>query len=518
MENGFLIVAFTGRDELLHISLIHPRNLNMVTLPTNPSVTKPKMHNKRDVKVHEELVEVLSKMEESPALHQDDSVDESSAENTPSSKKRKRDIAPASELEIDVSLPEPPSKKALRKAKKQKTTGASTTTSKDASGGHLQGSGNDDLLPSDAVVSTPALPADARSPYGIWIGNLPFIATKPLLRAFLTSPETGAAIKDSQITRVHMPAPQNAAATRTQLKPLNKGFAYVDFSTKEALDAALALSESMMGGRKVLIKDSKSFVGRPDKVAGEGGAEGAGNKDVGGKGNSKTMKPTKRVFVGNLGFDVTKEDLKEHYEKCGEIADIHMATFEDSGKCKGFAWVTFDNLEAAECAVQGWVRIPEPADDDEDESEVEDAKTKEDGGVAVDGKTDSVEDGAQKTKSTTKKPKKQKTRKWFVNRLQGRPLRSEYAEDASSRYKKRFGKEAPASGQRPGNEELPEVQVSATRPSEGRVRKKDPASNADIQPGAPSDRTKRRGKVAGEADLSYRTGAIVESAGTKVTF
>ena len=29
--------------------------------------------------------------------------------------------------------------------------------------------------------------------------------------------------------------------------------------------------------------------------------------------------------------DVTSEELAEHFSQAGEVADIHMATFEDSG-------------------------------------------------------------------------------------------------------------------------------------------------------------------------------------------
>lgn len=298
-----------------------------------------------------------------------------------SRRKRKFGNIESTELEIDVSAPEPPSKKALRKASKEKkhrTTLPSVIESQSDS---------------KIEVSENAKPAAAhRSEFGIWIGNLPFTANKEDVQNFLTKTST---VKPEHITRVNLPSGPH----QNRKKPKNKGFAYVDFSTADALDAALQLSEKLLSGRRVLIKSAKNFDGRPQEPQ-EGTVARAGGDQA------KTS--SKRIFVGNLGFDVSKEDLVEHFGRCGTVADIHMATFEDSGKCKGFAWIEFEDIGAAEAAIRGWVKI-------------------------------SVDEVPNSEKETT--DKKEKTRKWWVNRIQGRPLRMEFAEDKAIRYKKRFGKD-----------------------------------------------------------------------------
>lgn len=414
-------------------------------------------------------------------------------------KKRKREDPQAEELEINVDLPEPPSKKALRKAKKQKTTAPSTT---DAASKTKTDAGDDEQNTAETTAEAAANPETVkRSDYGVWIGNLPFGATKPLLREFFITNASGV-ITDAIITRVHMPAPANAKATRTQIKPLNKGFAYVDFSSEEALKAAMLLSETSMGGRKVLIKNAKSFEGRPEK---EQDGDAAGTKQ------SKMGKPpSKRIFVGNLSFDVTVADLRENFQKCGVVADVHMATFEDSGKCKGFAWVTFEELVAAEAAVRGWALISQEDSEDEEQQDG-DEKDEADG------------DSNEKKKPTAKPKKQKKPRKWFVNRLQGRPMRCEFAEDPTTRYKKRFAKEAPdgadANGEQPAIEK-----VKSENSGQQKRRKKDTTDG--IKPGAPTDPSMRRGKSAyrekntGAAapEARYRTGAITEATGKKMTF
>ncbi|KAI9761006.1 MAG: hypothetical protein M1835_000070, partial [Candelina submexicana] len=336
--------------------------------------------------------------------------------SSPPSKKRKRQAKDVEEIEVDVSAPEPPSKKALRQAKKGKTL--PVPTPKD-SGTSIEARNADTDGESEETERKGEL--TKRSEYGIWIGNLPFTTTKADLRKFLTEHSE---ITDEHITRIHLPVPsENDPSPRQRIKPQNKGFAYIDFSTSTALDEALGLSETLLTGRRVLIKNSKSFEGRPEKST---------NSD----GPSTTLKgnkpPSKRIFVGNLGFDTTKEDLKEHFRLCGDVADVHMATFEDTGKCKGFAWIEFGAIDAGEAAIRGWVKIPE---EQESENEDEEAESGED------------EKNADKKKKKKKKKKAPKMRKWWVNKIKGRPLRMEFAEDKAVRYKKRFGKDGTAKRQ-----------------------------------------------------------------------
>jgi len=421
-----------------------------------------------------------------------DAVDEQvSIPTEPPSKKRKRDTLPQDEIEIDITLPEPPSKKALRRAKKGKPLPIPSATSPTQGQNSPEKSGS--TVPKDDPKTA------KRSDYGVWIGNLPWSATKATLRTFLTDHSN---INDGQITRVHMPEPNNAANSKQITKPQNKGFAYIDFTDSEALDAAVALSETLMGGRRLLIKNAKSFEGRPDKPKEtEDGKSSVST--VGGK------PPNKRVFVGNLGFDVTKEDLIEHYIQCGEVVDLHMATFEDTGKCKGFAWVTFAELDAAKAAVTGWTYKSMEGDDEESEAENDSDE---------DGKGGKVVNGNASIKS-----RKHKKRKWFVNKLKGRALRCEFAEDATSRYKKRFGKDATGKFRdgdvdTDGNIDMTEAGEMA-RPLRLAYVKWGEKQTLDF-------RDKKHRKVdartikpgAALANAPRATGAIVEAKGKKITF
>lgn len=388
-----------------------------------------------------------------------DDADSDSDSDVKSSKKRKRDILP-DELEIDVNLPEPVSRKEARKAKKAKVNPKPATN---------DAKSKSELNEGDNQVAK-------RSDYGVWIGNLPWSATKETLRTFLIE---NSDITTEQITRVHMPAPSKPPNPNWTTKPLNKGFAYVDFSVEIAMYTAIALTETKMDGRPLLIKNAKSFEGRPQKPKTEEAGEGD-------KALKSKNPPNKRIFVGNLSFDVTKEDLRTHFEQCGEIADLHMATFEDSGKCKGYAWVTFETEEASTSAVKGFIFKEE--------------KTKKKKKESVDSSDEEVNE------------KKSKNRKWFVNKLMGRELRCEFAEDSTTRYNKRFGKEKQAEEEGVHPDRAAKNFGSEARPNERPQRQfREQRPRGKVDP-----RNIKSGKAHTSAPrASY---AIAESKGTKTTF
>lgn len=456
-------------------------------------------------------------------------IDERSSEDAGAERKRKRSKEDSNEeggLEIDVNLPEPPSKKARRKAQKAeekkakrlKDASAPVEAAKVVSGAIIDNSAKQS-------ASTPT--AETRSPHGIWIGNLPFTTTKDDLREFLR--EKGGIDEERDIARLHLPNP--LPGSRNPGKPAqNRGFAYIDFTTAEVLAKALALSETLLSGRKVLIKDAKNFEGRPAKPA-------AGEEGKTPEGGKAKKEPSKRVFVGNLGFDVTREDLIEHFSQAGEVDDVFLASFEDSGKCKGFGWVRFSSIKAAGNAVRGFIyKDPEDADDEKEDDE--------------DGDDDEVE-------IITEKKSKPKREKHFINRLHGRQLRCEFAEDAQTRYKKRYGKpprdstknptSAPAFAPQPDplDRTLDEADLrTATqqpKPTEGRVprvarsqtehrreRRSDKEGKPERKPrgdkeGRREERRKRhdaRTIAPGQA-LAFTqraSGAIVEGQGKKTSF
>jgi cold-inducible RNA-binding protein len=48
-----------------------------------------------------------------------------------------------------------------------------------------------------------------------------------------------------------------------------------------------------------------------------------------------------KLFVGGLAWATHDETLKAHFEKCGEVTDAKVIMERDSGRSRGFGFVTF---------------------------------------------------------------------------------------------------------------------------------------------------------------------------------
>ena len=55
------------------------------------------------------------------------------------------------------------------------------------------------------------------------------------------------------------------------------------------------------------------------------------------------------IYVGNLSYDVTEEELNVAFSKFGEVSSVNLITDKHSGQSKGFGFVEMpDNSQADE--------------------------------------------------------------------------------------------------------------------------------------------------------------------------
>jgi len=59
-----------------------------------------------------------------------------------------------------------------------------------------------------------------------------------------------------------------------------------------------------------------------------------------------------KIFVGNLNFDTNESGIRQHFNDVGTITDVHIPTNRDTGRPRGFAFVTFSSDDEAEAALQ----------------------------------------------------------------------------------------------------------------------------------------------------------------------
>ncbi|XP_043214453.1 polyadenylate-binding protein 4-like [Amphibalanus amphitrite] len=113
---------------------------------------------------------------------------------------------------------------------------------------------------------------------------------------------------------------------------VSKGYGFVHFETEKAATEAIDKVNGM------LLNGKKVFVGRfiPRKER---------EKELGEKARRFT-----NVYVKNFGTELDEQKLREMFEKFGTISSLKVVTGED-GTSKGFGFVSFEEPESAEAAV-----------------------------------------------------------------------------------------------------------------------------------------------------------------------
>lgn len=59
----------------------------------------------------------------------------------------------------------------------------------------------------------------------------------------------------------------------------------------------------------------------------------------------------KRIYVGNLSFACTEEDVRSAFEPHGPVDSVHIVADRDTGRSRGFAFVEMADAGQAEEAI-----------------------------------------------------------------------------------------------------------------------------------------------------------------------
>lgn len=59
-----------------------------------------------------------------------------------------------------------------------------------------------------------------------------------------------------------------------------------------------------------------------------------------------------KMYVGNLSFQTSSQELQELFAQFGEVTDVHLPTDRESGRPRGFGFVTMGSKDAMESAIK----------------------------------------------------------------------------------------------------------------------------------------------------------------------
>lgn len=59
------------------------------------------------------------------------------------------------------------------------------------------------------------------------------------------------------------------------------------------------------------------------------------------------------IYVGNLSYEVTEDDLRKAFEEFGQVESVNIITDKYSGESKGFGFVEMRSKDEAQSAIEG---------------------------------------------------------------------------------------------------------------------------------------------------------------------
>jgi len=60
-----------------------------------------------------------------------------------------------------------------------------------------------------------------------------------------------------------------------------------------------------------------------------------------------------KLFVGNLSFNTTENDLQDAFAAFGTVAEAKLMTDRETGRARGFGFITMSTPEEAQKAIEG---------------------------------------------------------------------------------------------------------------------------------------------------------------------
>ncbi|MBK8251465.1 MAG: hypothetical protein IPK82_02205 [Polyangiaceae bacterium] len=144
-----------------------------------------------------------------------------------------------------------------------------------------------------------------------------------------------------------------------------RGFGFVTLSTsEEAVAARESLDGSYQGGKAISVRPFQAEPPRREGGPGGGGGGGFGGRPDrggpmgdrgpgGGPGGGPAGAPDRTLYVGNLPYDATTEEVEGLINGTGSgpVVRVHLPMDAD-GRKRGFGFVTMASAEAAKGAIE----------------------------------------------------------------------------------------------------------------------------------------------------------------------
>ncbi|KAI1343836.1 splicing factor, CC1-like protein [Xylariaceae sp. FL0016] len=129
-----------------------------------------------------------------------------------------------------------------------------------------------------------------------------------------------------------------AQIVKDRISGRSKGVGYVEFKNEDSVTAALQLTGQKLLGIPVIVQLTEAEKNRQVRTT-EGG------------GSHANSIPFHRLYVGNIHFSITEQDLQNVFEPFGELEFVQLQK-DDTGRSRGYGFVQFREADQAREALE----------------------------------------------------------------------------------------------------------------------------------------------------------------------
>ncbi|KND94431.1 RNA-binding protein rsd1 [Tolypocladium ophioglossoides CBS 100239] len=130
-----------------------------------------------------------------------------------------------------------------------------------------------------------------------------------------------------------------AQIVKDRVSGRSKGVGYVEFKDEESVQKALQLTGRLLENIPIIVRVTEAEKNRQVRKT----------EDSGGNANAATS--FHRLYIGNIHFNVTQEDLEAVFEPFGEL-DFAQLQLDDNKRSKGFGFVQYKEAQNAREALE----------------------------------------------------------------------------------------------------------------------------------------------------------------------
>ncbi|XP_068616888.1 probable RNA-binding protein 19 [Brachionichthys hirsutus] len=146
-------------------------------------------------------------------------------------------------------------------------------------------------------------------------------------------------VKEQQIREFMTPLKPVAARIGKNESGNRTGYVYVDLHSEEEVVKALKKNKDYIGGRYIEVFRTDTYKGKEDRKEKE--IDRSFTRKLKEDEEEEDVAESGRLFIRNLPYTCTEEEIKELFSKHGPLSEVHFPIDSQSKKPKGFAFITY---------------------------------------------------------------------------------------------------------------------------------------------------------------------------------